>query len=141
PVASEFIQAFPETGRRATQETEVRLLYDDENLYIGAVLYDTDLAGMIGKGLRRDFASTEDDIFGVALDTFLDRRNAFYFFVNPNGAIRDSQAFDNSRISGTEWDGVIHVRTALGDDGWSVEVAVPFTTLRFAPTAEQTWGV
>ncbi|MSR36083.1 MAG: hypothetical protein EXR95_05480 [Gemmatimonadetes bacterium] len=142
PAAGDFVQAFPETGRPATQRTEVRVLYDDEQLYIGAMVYDTDLAGIIRKGLRRDFASTEDDIFGVALDTFLDRRNAFYFFINPNGAIRDSQAFDNSRISGTEWDGVSHVRTALLDEGWSVEVAVPFSTLRFDPGLDvQTWGV
>jgi hypothetical protein len=141
-VASEFIQTIPATGLPATQRTEVRVLYDDAQLYFGAMVYDTETDGIIRKGLRRDFASTEDDIFGVALDTYLDKRNAFYFFINPNGAIRDSQAFDNSRISGTEWDGVIHVRTALLDDGWSVEVAVPFSTLRFDPSSdEQTWGV
>jgi hypothetical protein len=142
PAATSFIQAFPETGAAATQDTEVRVLYDDGRLYIGAMLHETEPAGMIAKGLRRDFASTEDDIFGVALDTFLDRRNAFYFFINPNGAIRDSQAFDNSRISGTEWDGVIDVRTARVEGGWSVEVALPFATLRFDPVgAEQAWGI
>ena len=141
PTASDFIQAFPNTGAPASQRTDVRVLYDDAQLYIGAMIWETEPDGVIRKGLRRDFASTEDDIFGVALDTYLDKRNAFYFFINPNGAIRDSQAFDNSRISGTEWDGIIHVRTAVVEGGWSVEVAVPFSTLRFDPAREQTWGI
>jgi len=140
--AVDFVQSFPDEGAPATQDTEVRILFDAERLYIGALMYETDPSGIIARGLRRDFASLEDDIFGVALDTFLDRRNAFYFFINPNGAIRDSQAFDNSRISGTEWDGAIDVRTARFDGGWSVEIIVPFSTLRFDPGLdEQVWGI
>jgi len=142
PPATRFVQSFPDEGMPATQDTEVRILFDAERLYIGARMHETEPDGIISRGLRRDFASIQDDVFGVALDTFLDRRNAFYFFINPNGAIRDSQAFDNSRISGTEWDGVIDVRAARFDGGWSVEIVVPFSTLRFDPTRpEQTWGI
>lgn len=142
PVASGFIQTIPNTGHPATESTEVRVLYDDETLYIGAMLFDRDPDLLIARRMEQDFLSLDEDIFGFALDTFLDRRNAYYFMINANGAVRDGQAYDNSRTSNTEWEGVMEVETSIHEDGWSIEVAIPFTTLRFDPSrGEQDWGV
>ena len=142
PVATDFVQSKPRTGYPASERTEVRVMYDDRFLYIGAVLFDSEPDGLIAQHLEQDFLSLNDDVFGVSLDPFLDRRNAYYFFINPLGAIRDGQAFDNSRASNTEWEGVMDVRTSIHDQGWSVEVRIPFSTLRFDPNrSEQVWGL
>jgi hypothetical protein len=142
PVAGDFIQSKPRTGYPASERSEVRVLYDDQYLYIGAVLYDSDPDALIAQHLEQDFLSLNDDVFGVSLDPFLDRRNAYYFFINPLGAIRDGQAYDNSRASNTEWEGVMDVRTSVHDEGWSLEVRIPFSTLRFDPSrSEQVWGL
>lgn len=139
---TEFIQSKPNTGLPATERTVVRVLYDDTSLYISAVCHDSESDRMTVTSLERDYQTLNSDIFGVALDTFLDRRNAFLFWVNPQGAIRDAQAFDNSRTRDNGWDGIVEARTEVSDSGWTVELAIPWTTLRFDPTLrEQTWGV
>lgn len=140
-----FIQAIPDAGRPATEETEVRMLYDDRHLFIGAFMHDTRPDLLVSGTLERDHpgVSAHDiDLFGVFLDTFLDRRNGYLFLVNPAGAVRDGQAFDNSRNLDFAWDAVVEVATQIHDDGWTVEMAIPWTTLRFDPSRdEQLWGV
>ena len=142
PVATGFVQTTPDTGYPATENTEVRILYDDRTLYIGAMLYDRDPEGIVARRMEQDFLSLDEDIFGFSLDTFLDRRNAYYFMINANGAVRDGQAYDNSRTSNTEWEGIMEVKSSVHEEGWSVEIAIPFSTLRFDPSlGEQDWGV
>ncbi len=137
-----FIQSKPNTGSPATERTVVRVLYDATNLYISAVCYESEPNRITVTSLERDYQSLNSDIFGVSLDTFFDRRNAFLFWINPRGAIRDAQAFDDSRTRDNGWDGIIDVRTIVADSGWTVEMAIPWTTLRFDPTrGDQTWGV
>jgi hypothetical protein len=137
-----FIQSKPDAGMPATEQTVVRILYDEENLYIGALMLDSDPAGIIHQFLQQDYETRDEDVFGVGLDTFLDRRNAFMFLINPNGAVKDGQIFDNSRIRNSAWEGVIHIETRIHEEGWTAEVAIPFTTLRFNPTeGEQAWGM
>lgn len=139
---SQFIQAMPDVGAPATEETVVRVLYDDENLYIGAELFDSDPNGITAQFLHQDFQTHDDDVFAVTLDTFLDRRNSFMFLINPRGAVKDGQVFDNSRTTNLAWEGVIEVRTSIHDRGWTVELAIPFTTLRFDPNLnDQAWGM
>ena len=141
-VATGFIQSRPDTGEPVSERTEVRFLYDDEKLYIGAVMYDRHPELLIAQRMEQDFLSPDEDVFGFALDTFLDRSNAYYIFVNPNGALRDAQAYDNSRTSNAEWEGVMEVDATIHDQGWSAEIAIPFTTLRFDPRREdQVWGL
>jgi hypothetical protein len=140
--ATGFVQSTPATGSPATERTEVRVLYDGETLYIGAMLYDSDPSGIVAQQMIQDFYSPNEDVFGVSLDTFLDRRNAYYLMTNANGAIRDAQAYDNSRTSNAEWEGILRVEASVHDEGWSVELAVPFKTLRFDPSrGEQVWGI
>jgi hypothetical protein len=137
----EFIQSQPRAGQPATHRTEVRLLYDEHALYIGAWLADSEPDKLVVTTLERDFESLNNDSFGVALDTFLDRRSSFIFLVNPQGAIRDGQGFDDGAGRNYAWDGVVRVKTHISDDGWSVEMAIPWTTLRFdAAKSEQVWG-
>ena len=83
----QWIQTVPDQGMPATQPTTLRLIYDENTLYIGAVLYDDDPHNLTVAGIEQDFDTTNSDIFGVALDTYLDRQNGFLFAVNPEGAI------------------------------------------------------
>ncbi len=141
PIA-EFVQSKPNTGAPATENTLVRILYDDKNLYVGAICYESDPDRITVTSLERDFQTLNSDIFGISLDTFLDRRNGFIFWVNPRGAIRDAQAFDDSRTRNDAWDGIIDVKTTVADSGWVVEMAIPWTTLRFSASQDQqTWGL
>ena len=137
-----FIQAMPDAGYPATEETVVRVLYDDRYLYVGALLLDSEPHRITANYLSQDFDTHEDDIFAVTLDPFLDRRNSFMFLINPLGAVKDGQTFDNSRTTNLAWEGVIQVETTIHDQGWTVELAIPFTTLRFDPAVEeQAWGI
>jgi hypothetical protein len=140
-----FIQSQPDAGRAATERTVVRIVYDDRYLYVGARLYDSDPDGMVISTLEKDFPgeSTRDyDIFSITLDTFHDRRNSFIYLVNPMGAVRDGQTYDDSRETNFSWDGVHEVRTRIEDWGWSLEMAIPWTSLRFDPTKpDQPWGL
>ena len=140
--ATDFVQSTPRTGMPATERTEVRVLFDDNTLYIGAMMYDSEPDRIVAQRMTQDFYSPNEDIIGMSLDTFLDRRNAYYLMINPNGAIRDGQAYDNSRTSNVEWEGIMRVETERLDDGWSAELAIPFSTLRFDPSkARQEWGI
>lgn len=136
-----FIQSSPRTGWPATEATVVRVLYDEDYLYISAVCYESDISGIIVPSLEQDYETHDSDMFGVTIDTYLDRRNAFMFLVNPGGALKDGQVFDNSRNYNIPWEGVMELRTQVLDSAWTVEMAIPFTTLRFDPSAgEQSWG-
>lgn len=139
---TDFVQQLPQTGMPARFATEVRILYDSENIYLGAICYDPEPAKAITAGLQRDFDSGNSDIFGVVFDTFLDRRNSFLFLVNPHGAVRDEQTWNDSRNIVEAWEGVIFVKTARSDSSWSVEMRIPTRTLRFdAGRDPQSWGV
>lgn len=140
-----FIQSQPDAGRAATERTVVRIVYDDRFLYVGARLHDSDPGGMVISTLEKDFPgeSTRDyDIFSFTLDTFHDRKNSFIYLVNPMGAVRDGQTYDDSRDTNFSWDGVYEARTRIEDWGWSLEMAIPWTSLRFDPTiSDQVWGL
>lgn len=141
---TEFIQAQPATGEPATERTVVRLLYDEARLYLGALCYDSHPSAMVIKTIERDYPgvlSEDMDAFGVTFDTFLDRRNSFLFFVNPRGGIKDGQTFNDGTSRDYGWDGIVEVKTTVHDSGWTLEMAIPWTTLRFDPSRTvQTWG-
>jgi hypothetical protein len=142
PPISEFIQQQPATGYPATERTVVRVLYDEDRIYIGAECYDTAPERITVMSLEQDFESRDTDLIGVMLDTYLDRRNAFLFAVNPQGALKDGQGFNDGRILDWTWEGPVEVETHHHDWGWSAEIAIPFTTLRFDPTrTDQVWGL
>ncbi len=144
PPITEFVQAQPRTGAPATERTEVRLVYDDTHLYVGALCYDSNPKALVVKTIERDYPgvlSEDMDSFGLTLDTFLDRRNSFLFFINPRGGIKDGQTFNDGTTRDYGWDGIVDLRTTVHDSGWTVELAIPWTTLRFDPTRQaQSWG-
>lgn len=142
PVARGFRQVDPQPGAPATHDTSVRLLFDDENLYVAAECADP--AGAHGvrlQDLRRDFDFFSNDLFGVTFDPYGDGRGAVAFQVNPAGALRDLQVFDDEFYD-REWDAVWRARTHVGPHGWSAEIAIPWNTLRYRRTAQgAAWGV
>ena len=142
PVLTDFVQQLPNTGYPSRFRTEVRLLYDTRNLYVSAMNFDPEPEKAITVGLERDFMSGNSDIFGLVLDTFHDRRNSFLFLVNPKGAVRDEQTFNDSRTIVEAWDGIHTVRTTQQDSSWTVEMVIPLKTLRFDASREpQAWGI
>ncbi|MBC8044011.1 MAG: carbohydrate binding family 9 domain-containing protein, partial [Rhizobacter sp.] len=131
---SDFRQVEPNQGAFATFDTEVRILYDEVNLYVGAFCRDTlGSAGVRVPDLRRDFDFFQNDLFGISLDLFNDRRNCVAFQTNPYGAQRDLLSFDD-RLYDRDWDGVWTVRTTITDSGWTAEMAIPWATLRYPAT-------
>ena len=137
----DFFQQFPDEFSPATERNEVRFLYDDDMLYIGAMLYDREPDRLIIDSLRRDFSNFQSDSFLVAFDTFLDRRTGYGFNTNAAGAQRDVQITDNGRRNDVNWDGAWISRSTVLENGWSTEIAVPFKTLRFPSGDEQQWGL
>jgi hypothetical protein len=143
PIA-DFVQSQPNPGYPATEATVVRIIYDDDKLYIGAICYDSDIDRRTVTTLEYGLPpSTRDmDVFAITLDPFLDRRNSFIWLVNPYGAYRDGQTFNDSRQSDYAWRGVVEIVTTVHDSGWTVEMAIPWTTVRFDPSRDgQQWGM
>ena len=137
-----FYQSIPSQGLPSSERTVVRVLYDEERLYVGATMYDSRPEALVSAGMEQDFATQDSDIFGFALDTYLDRQNAFLFAVNPAGALFDAQAFNDQQSVNRAWEGEIDVATRITEYGWVAEIAVPMTTLRFRETdGPQDWGI
>ena len=140
-VMTDFVQQLPRTGHAAEFKTVVRVLYDADNVYVSCMCYDAEPDKAITTGLARDFDSGNSDVFGLTIDTFHDRRNSFLFLVNPKGAVRDEQTYNDSRTVVDAWEGIIDVRTVVVDSGWVVEMRIPTRTLRFdGRRPVQTWG-
>lgn len=139
-VASAFVQAEPQQGELASEPTEVRVVFDDRYLYIGVVCTDADGAGDLRvRDLRRDFDETTDDFFGVAIDGVQDGRSAMVFRVNPRGALRDQQTVDGG-LADVDFDAVWVARTQRTERGWTAELAIPWSTLRYRADGD-TWNV
>ncbi|MFN7914993.1 MAG: DUF5916 domain-containing protein [Vicinamibacterales bacterium] len=140
PAIDGFLQQEPLEGEPATENTRVWLLYDDRNIYVAAHLSDSQPDREIVTEMRRDGQGTNDnESFGVVFDTFHDRRNGFLFQISLAGGLYDGYITDErdmNRDWSTVWDG----RTARVDDGWTVEMAIPFKSLRFPPGANE-WGI
>jgi hypothetical protein len=136
---SNFRQAEPFEGQAASQDTDVRVLYDDTAIYVGVVLHDTDPSEIITTDTRRDSSLGDQDSFQIIFDTFRDRQNGFVFGTNAKGIQYDGQVRNQGGTS-TSWDGSWDVKTAAIDNGWTAEFRIPLRTLRYGP-APQTWGV
>jgi len=156
-VASDFVQQEPLEGVDATEKTEVRVLYDEENLYLGVICFDQQPDKITHNELRVDGELESDDNFSVVLDTFDDKRGGFYFCTNPNGARLDgkltgsrgmrrisssSSSFTRRRFDvNIDWNGIWDVAAKVTEQGWSAEIVIPFKTLRFSYDEIQEWGI
>jgi hypothetical protein len=134
-----FVQAEPFEGSPASENTEVRILYDDEAIYVGVVLHDKDPSSILTTDTRRDAELDEMDSFVMIFDTFRDRQNGFVFGTNAAGIQYDAQVRDQGEEE-ESWDGSWDVRTSTTATSWIAEFRIPLRTLRYGP-APQTWGV
>src|SRR4030095_9456552 len=103
--ATDFLQKLPNNGRPATERTEIRFAYDDNNLYIGVTCWDSDPSKLLIKDLREDFDFGSTDLIQVFIDSLRDGRSRFTFVVHPVGARRDTQVSNNGTTN-QDWDGV-----------------------------------
>ena len=140
--SGDFIQKFPAPGEPATEPTEIRVLYNDEMLYIGAHCWDSaGPDGIIINDITKDFFTTQSDGLQVILDTFNDDRNGFLFASNPAEGRFDMQCNKNGDAGNVPWDGIWYNRATIDKDGWHVEFGIPFKTLRFTKDEIQEWGI
>ena len=147
--ATGFRQKDPVEAAEPSERTEVKVVLDNNDLYIGAILYDSDPDGILAFQKRRDAGLWTDDRFMVILDTFLNGRTGYYFETNPAGLLGDGIIGGSGGGRGgggggggvnKSWDGIWNVKTARIPEGWSVEMQIPFRTLNFDPNLD-TWGI
>jgi len=134
-----FVQSDPFEGRPASERTEVRILYDDEAIYIGVLCYDSEPGRIVATDTSRDADLDGQDSFSFILDTFRDQQNGFVFGTTAAGIEYDAQV-RNQGSPTTTWDGSWEVRTQITEEGWSAEFRIPLRTLRYGPPP-QMWGV
>ena len=142
PSFGDFVQQQPDEGAPATERTEAWIFYDDRNLYAAARLWDSapESQWVVNEMQRDSFRLIQNEGFSVALDTFYDRRNAVTFRVNPIGGVMDQQITDEGQPN-VDWNTIWHVNTGRFPGGWTVEMAIPFKSLRFPPGESQVWGL
>jgi hypothetical protein len=137
--AGDFVQQFPVERATPTEKTEFRVLYDDDNLYIGVSCYDSDPDGIVARLTRRD-RDIEADWVAITIDSRHSHDSAVLFQLSAAGVEVDGQFTNDSNFS-YEWDGVWDGASAIGRDGWTAEFRIPLTQLRFSAADEQTWGI
>lgn len=140
PVASHFIQFEPKRGKPASVRTEVRVLYDQNYIYFGFSCYDPEPDKIAARITKRDAELKEDDSVGLTVDTFHDRRTCYLFMTNLLGTQYDGRISDNGRTVDTTWDGVWKSAAQKTPFGWSVEIALDLTSLKYEPGKNKTWG-
>lgn len=136
--ATDFIQSSPNVGVSASQKTEVRILYDDFNVYIAATCYD-DMSQMSSVLSQRDDFNSNTDYFTFLVDTYNDDQNGFAFGVSSMGVQYDAKVFVSEWFR--ELDMAWKSEVKLNDDNWTVEIVIPYSAFRFAKTEVQNWGV
>src|SRR6266513_1275897 len=139
PPATDFRQQQPNEGAPASERTEVRVLFDDKNIYFGIRAFDSDAKHINARELVRDADFSNDDTIAIVLDTYHDRRNAFRFIVNPLGTQQDALITDEGRDINVTWNGSWISAGRIDDKGYTVEIEIPLTTLRFKEGIES-WG-
>ena len=139
---TDFRQRVPVDGAPASEPTELRVAFDENYLYFAVVLRDSEPDAIRRSILHREGRIDQDDNIRIGLDTYHDRRNAYIFEINPFGTQGDALITDESMtLSDWNWEGVYESEGRITDDGWVVEAAIPFTTIRFADTDAPTMGI
>lgn len=141
PEAVDFIQFEPERGEPASMRTVARILYDDKFMYIGFLCYDPQPEKIAARITKRDAELRDDDSVGILLDTFHDRRSCYFFVTNLLGTQLDGRITENGKTKETTWDGTWKSAGQKTEFGWSVEVAVDLSSLKYKPGKRQTWGL
>ncbi len=141
PVVSAFFQREPIEGAPASERTEVRLLFDDKQLYIAFRCLDSEPEKVVANNMRRDANLGEDDNVSIILDTYNDGRGGFFFSTNALGAQRDALLSNEGRSRNEAWNGVWTCKAQRDSTGWSAEMAIPFNQLRYVEESAAVWGI
>jgi len=136
----DFLQREPDEGEPATERTEIGVLYDKQNIYFGIKCYDSHPDRIIAREMRRDSRVDDDDYFELIIDTYHDKRSGYYFITNPHGSKREAVLANEGRDYNPNWDGVWQCKSRVTEEGWFVEIAIPWKTLRFAEQDSSIWG-
>ena len=136
---TDFVQYVPLNGHPATEKTDVWVGYDEEAIYVGARMWDSEPNLIVSRIGRRD-EDFNSDLFEVIFDSYHDKRTGFSFQINPAGAIRD-ETYYNDGWTDLSWDGIWEGKTNIDDKGWTAELRIPYSQLRFEEQEEYTWGV
>jgi hypothetical protein len=141
PVAKDFYMFAPDNGKQISpnKETQVKILYDNEAIYVGATLYDDEPNKILKEITQRDDQGTSDN-FGIFINGFNDGQQDFRFFCTASGTQMDCLATD---VDGEDfsWDAIWTSKTRITDSGWVVEMKIPYAALRFSNNKSQTWGI
>ena len=136
---SDFIQFEPFNGAKASQKTDLWIAYDDAAIYVGARMWDTHPDSIVGRIGRRD-AFLNADVFEVIIDSYHDKRTGFSFQINPAGSKRD-EVYHNDSWTDDSWDGIWEGKTTIDEKGWTAEMRIPLSQLRFGEMDDYTWGI
>ncbi len=164
--AADFVQQNPDEGELSAERTEVRVAFDDTNLYFGVICFDSQPENIVVTQNRRDGSLVDTDSIQLLIDTYNDGQNAFIFGTSPTGIEFDAQVTKAGQTRGSggsparaggaggggaqrggsaafnlNWDAVWRVRSQVTERGWESEIAIPFRTLRYKPGPGQTWGL
>ena len=139
---TDFIQQEPDEGALATERTDVWVMFDRDTIYIAARCWNSEPDRIVANEMKRDaFGMFGNETFAVVLDTFYDRRNGVGFVTNALGGLFDTTITDEGRTYNMDWNAVWDVRSSRFEDGWLVEIGIPFKSLRYRSGAAQIWGI
>lgn len=139
PVASNFIQYEPVNGMPSKFKTEVKVIYDDAAIYINAMMYDSNPDSIPCELGKRDNSDLNADYFSINLNPFNDGQNALIFSVSSSGIQYDAKV--NGENADEQWDAVWQSTVKINNNGWSVEIKIPWSAIRFPKTFEKPWGI
>jgi len=137
--ATDFYQQDPDEGKPASMPTEIFIMFDDEALYLGCVMHDSDPSKIVARLARRD-NEVVADVISIRLDTYHDHQTDFEFTVNAAGSKTDIIQYNDGVEDDESWDVVWDVKTRITDQGWVAEIKIPFKVLRFTPGESLDWG-
>jgi hypothetical protein len=136
--ATGFIQQDPDNGQPATEQTEVRIIYNSTSFYMGVICFDSEPDKWIGYQRRRDEFLPADDRFMWNIDTFNNQQSGYFFEMNPSGLMGD--ALRGPGFNNRQWDGIWTAKVRRSEIGWTLEIEIPFRTLNFDPDSDA-WGI
>lgn len=137
---TDFTQRDPDEGAPASERTEIRILYDNEALYFGCMMYDSEASKIVARLARRD-DEIESDVLSIRIDSYHDHQTAFEFTVLASGVKVDILQYNDAQSEDKSWDPVWDVQTRLTEEGWIAEIRIPFSILRFPDRQEHEWGI
>ncbi|MDA2934249.1 carbohydrate binding family 9 domain-containing protein [Acidobacteria bacterium AH-259-D05] len=141
PAVSEFLQRDPREGEAATENTEVKIIYNDTAIFFGVVCYDSEPERILATERARDGQLQSDDTFEIILDTFHNHQDGFLFRTNPLATKFDSWITDEGRRENRNWDERWRVAAKRNEVGWVAEIEIPFKSIRMPDEEKQVWGI